>query len=85
MQVVVPLQAAEFEGVGLTGGMDTSVEHFIPRYICYWRSSMPWNYIPFLDYAAERILLCKGDSSYVFIHRYLLEYFASLKAEIVRE
>lgn len=32
----------------------------------------------FLDYAAERIFLRKIGGGYIFIHRYLMEYFASL-------
>jgi len=38
----------------------------------------PKNYNQFLNYAAERILLRKVDRGYIFIHRLLLEYFASL-------
>ena len=39
--------------------------------------SIPWNYVKFLDYAAERILLRKVGGGYTFIHRMLLEYFAA--------
>jgi len=39
---------------------------------------MPWNYPRFLDSAAERILLRKVGGGYIFVHRLLLEYFASL-------
>jgi hypothetical protein len=39
---------------------------------------MPWNYPRFLDYAAEQILLRKVGGGYIFVHRLLLEYFASL-------
>jgi hypothetical protein len=39
---------------------------------------MPWNYSRFLDYAAEHILLRKVGGGYLFVHRLLLEYFASL-------
>jgi len=40
---------------------------------------MPWNYPRFLDYAAKRILLRKVGGGYMFVHRLLLEYFASLE------
>lgn len=44
-----------------------------------WRTgSLPWNLIAFLDEAAERLLLRKVGASYIFIHRLLLDYFASL-------
>jgi len=38
------------------------------------------NYVSFLDYATERILLYKVGGSYMFVHRQLLEYFAALDA-----
>lgn len=40
---------------------------------------LPWNYRRFLDHATERILLRKVGQSYIFIHRLLLDYFASLE------
>jgi hypothetical protein len=44
-----------------------------------WRAgSIPWNYRRFLDSAAERLLLRKVGGGYIFVHRLLLEYFASL-------
>jgi hypothetical protein len=42
---------------------------------------LPFNLVPFLDYAAERIFLRKVGGGYIFIHRYLMEYFAALEAE----
>jgi TIR domain-containing protein/NACHT domain-containing protein len=38
----------------------------------------PWRYVAFLEYAAERIFLRKIGGGYMFIHRQLQEYFASL-------
>ncbi len=35
-------------------------------------------FIPFLDEAAERLLLRKVGGSYIFVHRMLLDYFAEL-------
>jgi hypothetical protein len=43
--------------------------------------STPWNYVRFLDHAAERILLRKVGGGYAFIHRMLLEYFAARYVE----
>ncbi|SRR6266700_7244057 len=40
--------------------------------------AIPRNYVQFLDYAAERILMRKVGRGYIFIHRLLLEYFGSL-------
>ena len=45
-----------------------------------WRDgSIPWNYSRFLNFAVERILLRKVGHSYIFIHRSLLNYFATLE------
>jgi hypothetical protein len=42
---------------------------------------MPWNYSRFLDYCADRIFLRKVGGGYIFIHRMLMEYFASLDTQ----
>jgi hypothetical protein len=65
----------------LTGGGRPIILHFSLRYVL-WRSGyMPWRYARFLDYAAERILLRKVGGGYIFVHRLLQEYFASLWTE----
>jgi hypothetical protein len=47
-----------------------------------WKSGyIPWNYVRFLDYAVERILLRKVGGEYIFVHRMLLEYFAGLEGK----
>jgi DNA polymerase III delta prime subunit len=53
-------------------------QHYTLRVILYFEGSIPWNYTRFLDYAVERIFLRKVGGSYIFIHRFLQEYFASL-------
>jgi len=54
------------------------IQHYVLRWYLYRKGVMPRKYVPFLDYAAERILLRKIGSGYIFTHRLLLEYFASL-------
>jgi hypothetical protein len=74
---------------GLSGGLVaalikggyTTFQHFILRLVLFTNDLAPWRYIDFLDFAAERILLRKVGGGYMFIHRYLLEYFASLDDE----
>jgi hypothetical protein len=64
---------------GLFLGWAACVQHLVLR-LLLWRSGMmPLNMIPFLDYAAERILLRKVGGGYIFVHRLLLEYFAGLE------
>ena len=62
--------------VGLNAGGQACLQHLVLRLWLVRNGSMPWNYIKFLDHAAERILLRKVGGGYIFIHRMLLEYFA---------
>lgn len=58
-------------------GGDACIKHSILRLLLWQAKHIPWNYSHFLDYATERILLRKVGGGYIFIHRLLLEYFAS--------
>lgn len=40
-----------------------------------------WEYGAFLDFCAERVLLCKAGGGYMFVRRMLMEYFAGLEGE----
>lgn len=59
------------------GGFDV-VQHYILRAILVYNGSMPSNYSRFLDSAADHIFLQQVGGGYIFIHRLLLEYFASV-------
>jgi hypothetical protein len=39
----------------------------------------PWRYVAFLDDATEQLLLRKVGGGYIFRHRLLQDYFASLE------
>ncbi len=56
----------------------TVLQHAALRRVLYQQQHIPQNYAHFLDYAASLILLRKVGGGYIFIHRYLLEYFAGL-------
>ena len=71
-------------GLALGGG-EACIKHGILRFILFCQGRIPWNYARFLDYAAERIFLQKVGGGYIFIHRLLLEHFASLGAAPVTE
>jgi DNA polymerase III delta prime subunit len=76
--VIVGISIGLFFGL-LNGGI-ACIKHVLLR-VFLWRSkALPWNYVRFLDYAAERILLRKVGGGYIFVHRLMLEYFASLPA-----
>ena len=72
-----------FVTVGAIGfyffGGQALIKHILLRFILWRQGSIPWNYARFLDYAAERIFLRKVGGGYIFVHRLLLEYFASLE------
>lgn len=65
---------------GLRAGGMACIQHVILRWLLWKRESMPWHYPHFLDYSTEHVLLRKVGGGYIFIHRLLLEYFASLEA-----
>jgi hypothetical protein len=64
---------------GLTKGGYAYAKHYTLRFVLWHNDYAPWNYIRFLDYAAERIFLLKVGGGYIFTHRLLMEYFASLE------
>ena len=47
------------------------------RLVVWHYGCMPSNYVHFLDYAADRILLRKVGGGYIFIHRMLQDYFVA--------
>jgi hypothetical protein len=66
---------------GLMGGSDAVIQHYVLRLVLWRSNHAPLHYVPFLDHAAERILLRKVGGGYIFVHRMLLEYFAGLEEE----
>lgn len=62
---------------GWQAGAHACFEHLFFRLWLRRNHSGPWNYVRFLDYAAERVLLRKVGDGYAFFHRMLLEYFAA--------
>src|SRR5205823_6844074 len=60
-------------GIGITngivrGGGFAFIQHVLLRLFLWHAKVIPWNYIRFLDYAAERILLHKVGGGYIFVH-----------------
>jgi len=60
-------------------------KHFTLRRQLRKVDAMPRNYARFLDYAAERILLRKAGGGYLFVHRLLLDHFASLEKDELKD
>lgn len=61
----------------LWGGL-FSLKHFVVRLVLWVSRSAPLNYVRFLDASADRLFLHKVGGGYIFTHRLLMEYFASL-------
>jgi hypothetical protein len=67
--------------IGLFFGLGATVQHYMLRF-WFWRTRCtppPWRYVAFLDDAVEQLLLRKVGGGYIFRHRFLQEYFASLE------
>ncbi|AFZ12118.1 hypothetical protein Cri9333_1217 [Crinalium epipsammum PCC 9333] len=54
------------------------IEDFTLRLILLWDGYTPWNYVRFLNYASERLLLQKAGDRYRFIHAILQDHFAKM-------
>jgi eukaryotic-like serine/threonine-protein kinase len=67
--------------VGVVVGGLACVQHFILRGLISYYDFAPLCYVDFLDDASQRLLLRCTGSGYIFTHRLLLEYFASLNAD----
>jgi hypothetical protein len=61
----------------LSGGI-ACVQHTLLRLLLWRRGSIPWNYVHFLNYASDLGLLHRIGGGYIFFHRLLQEYFATL-------
>ena len=66
---------------GLTFGGSEYVRHYLLRIAFQRHNLAPLSYVDFLDYTADRIFLRKVGGGYVFIHRMILDYFASLEPD----
>ncbi len=66
----------------LLGGL-AALQHSILRLILWGTNVLPLNIARFLDYATDSVLLHKVGGGYMFIHRFLLEYFAELEQKQV--
>ena len=67
--------------VGLQKGGIFFLRHWAVR-IALWRyNSAPFRYVPFLDYAADRIFLQRVRGGYLFIHPILMKYFILLASD----
>ena len=59
------------------GGLYT-LRHYVLRLVVWLTRAAPLNYVRFLDASSDRLFLRKVGGGYIFTHRLLMEYFASL-------
>jgi DNA polymerase III delta prime subunit len=64
--------------IGMVAGGLFSLRHFVLRLALRISGLAPLHYVSFLDHAVERLFLRKVGGGYMFVHRELMEYFASL-------
>ena len=69
---------------GLLYGGQAVIQHYTLRFLLSRAGCFPWNLVCFLDYAAERVFLRKVGGGYIFVHRTLMEHFASLNPPQVK-
>jgi hypothetical protein len=79
---IVPSALVAWAVVGILGALAFGgyavLSHIALRCIL-WRSGvLPLHPVRFLDYCADRIFLRKVGGGYIFVHRLLMEHFASL-------
>jgi hypothetical protein len=64
--------------IGLKYGGRACLQHLVLRLSLRYYDCLPRRYANFLDYAAERLFLRRVGGGYIFIHRLLQEYFATM-------
>ena len=67
-----------FSSLFLHYGGGAFIQHFCLRLVLAWQGRLPLRLVPFLETMVARGILRRVGGGYLFIHRSLLEYFASL-------
>lgn len=68
------------QGIAHYGG-HSFLKHFALRAVLSLYGHIPWDYVRFCDFCANQILLRRVGGGYIFIHRLLMEHFASMTDE----
>ena len=70
---------------GFLFGWAAVIKHYTLRLVLFLDGSMPLNYVRFLDYCVDRVLLRRVGGGYMFIHRTMMEHIAGLDLETWKE
>jgi DNA polymerase III delta prime subunit len=77
--------AVALVGVIISRAGQTTTRHYFLRWALHREGLLPLILVPVLDAMSERLLLRRVGSGYIFIHRTLMEHFASLSEEELDE
>jgi eukaryotic-like serine/threonine-protein kinase len=55
-----------------------ALSYYTLRFVLSRNGSLPLRLVPFLDSCVDRIFLRRVGGGYIFVHRLLMEHFASL-------
>jgi hypothetical protein len=77
--MIIALPLAPIAGLWF-GGLAV-IQHYALRYALAVNNHLPWRIISFLDYCTDRIFLRRVGGGYIFVHRSLMEHFASMYQE----
>ena len=70
---------------GLFMGGHTCIQHYLLRLLLWRNKFAPLNYVPFLEFAVDRVLLYRVGRGYLFAHRSLMDFYAEQYEEMNRE
>mgnify|MGYP001405785566 CR=1 FL=1 len=59
-------------------GLGKTFGYYLLRFMIWLKGCAPLNYVSFLNYCAERILLRKVGGGYIFLHRTFMEHMATI-------
>jgi hypothetical protein len=76
-QAIVAAALLAGAGAGVSNGAGACAHHYIARLRLARDGVIPWRYQRFLDAMAERMLLHRSGSGYLFIHRLLADHLAN--------
>jgi hypothetical protein len=80
--IVLGLICASLYGLigGLAYGGFAWLSHYVLRFALWRSGALPLDYVRFLDYASECLLLRKVGGGYRFVHGLLSDYFSQIEA-----
>ena len=85
LDITIPFVIAGSIVAFLVRGGFTVLQHAVLRLMILLKHDLPWNYARFFNYCVTRIFMRRVGGGYIFVHRMIMEHFASLsEADIDR-